>query len=168
MKKDKLVVYAKGKISNNIVLSLFSLFIVGISVLLFIEDKILQGCLLIMSLLSIALGYLQFIHSKKVVFKEEQLEIPIEYVQEGIPFSKTIIIYKDLKSVEFIEAQDVENDCVGSNGRKVPCIKFVDKEGGIYRMKVEFFSENQAFRIINETKQRAGIIEEENALESVS
>lgn len=123
--------------------------------------------MVIIGLLSIALGYLQFIYSKKVVFKEEQLEIPMEYVQEGIPFSKTIIIYKDLKSVEFIEAQDVENDCVGSNGRKVPCIKFVDKEGVIYRMKVEFFSKSQAFKIINETKQRAGIIEEENALEPV-
>lgn len=51
MKKDKLVVYAKGKINNNIILSLVSLFILGSSVLLFIEDKILQGSLVIIGLL---------------------------------------------------------------------------------------------------------------------
>jgi len=161
MEKNKLVVHAKGKKIKyyNIILSLFSLFVIGAAVIFFIESKIFPGIIALVFLLFMGLVWQQFIRNKRVVFMDEHLEIPMEYVQQGVPFSKTIILYKDLKSVEFIEVQDVENDCVGSNGRKVPCIKFVDKEGEIYRIKVELFSERQAFRIIDETKQRADIQE---------
>lgn len=166
MEQNKLVIHANGKKAKyfSIGLLLFSIFAISVVVASFIKNEIILGIAMLALLLFFWIFMPRFLRNKRVVFIDDYLEIPMEYVQEGVPFSKTIVPYKNLKSVEFIEVQDMENDCVGSNGRKVPCIKFVDKEGEIYRMKVEFFSENQAVRIIDETKRRAGIVEE-NALE---
>lgn len=167
MENNKLVIHAGGKKAKyfSIGLPLFSIFAIGVAVTSFIKSHIGLGIAMLALLIFFWIFMPHFLRNKRVVFMDDHLEIPMEYVQEGVPFSKTIIPYKNLESVELIEVQDVDNDCVGSNGRKVPCIKFVDKEGEIYRMKVEFFSENQAFRIINETKQRADMVEEENTLE---
>lgn len=167
MQNNKLVIHANGKKAKyfSIGLPIFSIFAISVAIASFIKNVIFLGIAMLALLLFFWIFMPRFLRNKRVVFMNEHLEIPMEYVQEGIPFSKTIIPYKNLKSVEFIEMQDVDNDCVGSNGRKVPCIKFVDKEGEIYRMKVEFFSESQAFRIIDETKHRAEIVEKENELE---
>ena len=60
-------------------------------------------------------------------------------------------------SVSYIDKVDADDDCTDSNGRKVPCIKFVDKKGEVYRLKIEYFSKSQAEIIIDETKRRAGL-----------
>ena len=62
-----------------------------------------------------------------------------------------------MKSVEYLDKDEVVDDCLDSDGKKVSCIKFVDEKGEVYRLKLEFFSASQARIIIEETKRRAGI-----------
>ena len=109
----------------------------------------------------------KFISKMKVRFCEDHLEIPLEYISVGVPFSKTFIRYDGLKTVEYIDSVDADDDCISSGGRKVPYVKFVDMEGEVYRLKIEYFSKDQADIIIDETKRRARIGLNEYATENI-
>lgn len=90
--------------------------------------------------------------------------MPKEYITKDMPFSKTDIKYAGLTSISYLMPGQADDDCTGLHGGKVPCIKFIDNNGEVYRMKVENFSEKQAYAIIDEVKCRAGIIENQSAI----
>ena len=153
------IIYANGRKAKyfNIGLPLLAVFCIVIAVAGFITNNIVIGIIMVAVLILLLLLVPKFMSTKNVKFCEDHLEIPLEYVMQGVPFSKTFIRYDGLVSVSYIDKVDVDDDCTGSNGRKVPCIKFVDKKGEVYRLKIEYFSKSQAEIIIEETKRRAGL-----------
>ena len=159
MDNNTFTIYADGRKAKyyKVGLPLLAIFCIVVSVAGFIVKNIIMGIIMLALLILLLVLVTKFIAKKKVKFCEDHLEIPLEYVVSGVPFSKTFIRYDGLKSVTYIDKADVDDDCIGSNGQKVPCVKFVDKAGEVYRLKIEFFSIDQADIIINETKRRAGI-----------
>ena len=95
-----------------------------------------------------------FIATRKVVFQKDFLLFPLEYVMLGVPFSKNIVPYKELLSVDLLSEEQSDDDCVDGRGNKLACIQFLSTNGEKYRMKLEYFSKKQAVQIIEETKVR--------------
>lgn len=152
-------IYANGRKAKyfNMGLPVLSLFCIAMAVAGFITGNIVIGIIMVAVLILLLILVPKFMSAKKVKFCEDHLEIPLEYIVHGVPFSKTFIGYDGLVSVSYIDKVDADDDCTDSNGRKVPCIKFVDKKGEVYRLKIEYFSKSQAEIIIDETKRRAGL-----------
>lgn len=138
---------------------MLSVFCIVIIIAAFITKNIAIGIIMSAVLVLWLILIPIFMRKMKVKFYQDHLEIPLEYVVQGVPFSKTFISYEGLKSVEYLDKDEVDDDCVGSNGQKVSCVKFVDMMGEVYRLKLEFFSKSQAYIIIDETMRRAGLTE---------
>ena len=105
----------------------------------------------------LVLFYMAYKTLKICLTYNDYFEIPKEHVTKDKLFSKTMIKYAGLKSVSYLMPDQVDDDCTGSHGSKVPCIKFTDDKGEVYRMKVEYFSEKQALEIIDQVKQYMSI-----------
>lgn len=162
MKIDKRkVIYANGKTIKFywlVAVVLTFIFMVS-SIAAFVYNIIVAGILSVVGLVLVwsAMGIV--LSNKKVVFYNDYFVIPEEYVTKDMPFSKTDIKYAGLTSISYLMLDQVDDDCTGLHGGKVPCIKFIDNNGEVYRMKVENFSEKQALAIIDEVKCRARITE---------
>ena len=160
MKKNKCrVIYANGKIIQLywLVVAILSFIFIASATAAFIYGFFAVGILAIFALFLVwgAIGII--LSNKQVAFYNDHFEIPKEYVTKDKLFSKTMIKYAGLKSVSYLMPDQVDDDCTGLHGGKVPCIKFTDDRGEVYRMKVEYFSEKQALAIIDQVKRYASI-----------
>lgn len=155
------VIYANGKAIQLywLVAVILTVIFMASSIAAFVCSIIVVGIISIVGLVLVwsAMGIV--LSNKKVVFYNNYFVIPKEYVTRDVPFSKTVIKYDGLTSISYLMPCQVDDDCTGLHGGKVPCIKFIDNNGEVYRMKVENFSEKQALAIIDEVKCRAGITE---------
>lgn len=153
------VIYGNGKIMRFywLIVACLTVFFLGAAIISFISSVFWVGIFAIIFMLITWMCIGMILSNKQVVFYVDYMEIPKEYISRDKLFSKTKVSYETLKKVEFLLANETENDCTGTNGGKVACIKFVDKDGEIYRMKVEYFSDKQVDAIINEVKRRAEI-----------
>ena len=165
MNDNNFTIYANGSKAKffNIGVPLLCLLFGSLAVAAFVTNNIIFGIILAAVVIFLIICIPEFMKRKKVTFFDDHLEIPLEYVALGVPFSKTFIRYDGLKSVEYVDKDEAEDDCVGSNGNKVSYIKFIDKEGDVYRLKLEFFSDSQARIIIEETMRRSGMTGEEDS-----
>ena len=156
MKKNKCrVIYANGKIIQLywLVVAILSFIFIASATAAFIYGSIASGILSIVGLFLVwsAMGIV--LSNKQVVFYNDYFEIPKEHVTKDKLFSKTMIRYAGLTSISYLMPDQVDDDCIGSHGGKVPCIKMTDDQGEVYRMKVEYFSEKQVLAIIDQIKQ---------------
>lgn len=160
MKIDKRkVIYANGKTIKFywLVAVILTVIFMASSIAAFVCNIIVVGILSVVGLVLVwsAMGIV--LSNKKVVFYNNYFVIPKEYVTKDRPFSKTVIKYAGLTSISYLMPDQADDDCTGLHGGKVPCIKFIDNNGEVYRMKVENFSEKQILSIIDEVKRHAGI-----------
>ena len=160
MKIDKRkVIYANGKTIKFywMVAVVLTFIFMASSIAAFVCNIIVVGILSVVGLVLVwsAMGIV--LSNKKVVFYNDYFVIPKEYVIKDMPFSKTFIKYDGLASISYLMPDQVDDDCTGLHGGKVPCVKFIDNNGEVYRMKVENFSEKQILSIIDEVKRHAGI-----------
>ena len=130
----------------------------SIGILSIMNGHIFAGIFILLVFCGSLAGVFFIVIHNKVVFEEEFLKIPLVYNFDRQPFSKDIIAYKGIVSVEYVSAQESDDDCKSRTGKRLPCIRFVSDSGYIYRLKLEYFSYKQALIIIEETRLRAGII----------
>lgn len=159
MRRNK-VIYGNGRAMRIywMIVACLTVIFGALTIFAVIHNIISVGILAIVALIISWMGIGMILSGKQVAFYADQMEIPKEYVTKDKLFSDTSVKYEDIKSVEYIGANEVEDDCTGTHGGKVSCIQFTDKEGKIYRMKTEYFSDKQVAFIIKETKLRAGIV----------
>lgn len=157
MRKTKTISGRNGKVKIMLMTTIpFSAIFITLSVFCFIYSYIVMGIVLLLVLFLSIAGVIHMA-GQKVVFYEEYLQIPKTYVMLNVPFSKTIIPYNEIASIEYIEPRNSGSDCVDHNGKKTGCIKFTDKLNNIYRMKTEYFSKKQIQLIIEEANFRANL-----------